>query len=232
MATGFGYDADVRERQAAVVARCCRRCATSAARQRGARPRLDGGGPARRVLRVRRQHWDYAAGVLICREVGMSARCCRATGCCRPALGGSPSRRCSSAGQPPWTVTFSGSTSNFTRCSPSWRKGTRPAQVLLGERVDVVVALLVALLRDAAADPDVLVGVLRVGDGDRHARVALQVRRPDPPARAVERRSARLRRRPTRRRRGCCRPRAGRDVCHVRRLEDLPRALDVGHVPP
>ena len=75
VATGFGYDADIRERQAAIVAAllpCVRdiRRAGSAA--------LDlawtAAGRHDAYFEFGVQHWDYAAGVLVCREVGMSDR--------------------------------------------------------------------------------------------------------------------------------------------------------------
>lgn len=75
VATGFGYDAAVRERQAAIVARLLpevrdiRRAGSAA---------LDlawtAAGRHDAYFEFGVQHWDYAAGVLLCREVGMEIR--------------------------------------------------------------------------------------------------------------------------------------------------------------
>jgi myo-inositol-1(or 4)-monophosphatase len=75
VATGFGYDAAVRERQAAIVAallpsvRDIRRAGSAA---------LDlawtAAGRHDAYFEFGVQHWDYAAGVLVCREVGMQAQ--------------------------------------------------------------------------------------------------------------------------------------------------------------
>src|ERR1700686_1022925 len=63
-------------------------------------------------------------------------------------------------------------------------------EILLGERVDVLVRALARALADAATDHDVLVGVLEVLHRDRHARGAFEVARPGAALGGIEHRSA------------------------------------------
>ena len=75
VATGFGYDAGVRERQAEVVARLLPQVRDI---RRAGSAALDlawtAAGRHDAYFEFGVQHWDYAAGVVLCREVGMEIR--------------------------------------------------------------------------------------------------------------------------------------------------------------